>query len=366
MCDAHIDSSFTVPVDRLHSCAATGILSLHDSPLKRRPTVSTPAPAALAPTARRLTEAAALACRPWIGRGNKDAADAAAVDALYSAFADAPFRGQVIIGEGEKDNAPYLAPGERVGPGGPPSVDIAVDPLEGTRLVADNAPGALSVLALVPAGCMLPLGRAFYMQKLIGPPAAAEVLDLDAPPRAVVHEVADALAVAPSDLRVAVQERPRHEALVRTIQKTGACVRLFADGDLSFALLALHDRTATSNRGPIDLLWGVGGAPEGMLAAAAQRVLGGAMRMRLAPRSKAERRRLARDPAPDGALTRTFTAADLIRTNAVAMTLTGVTDGPLLHGIRSDGSPDARVTETLVLRTGARPRRVTTRHDAAK
>jgi len=205
------------------------------------------------------------------------------VDALYGGFADASFRGQVVIGEGEKDGAPHLAPGEHVGPGVTPTVDIAVDPLEGTQLVADEAPGALSVLALTPAGRMMPLGSAFYMQKLIGPPAAAEVLDLDAPPQAVVRNVAAALDVVPSDLRVAIQDRPRHDALVRLIQKTGAQVHLFPDGDLSFALLALQRRTGTGDRGPIDLLWGVGGAPEGMLAAAAQRVLGGSMRTRLAP-----------------------------------------------------------------------------------
>ena len=268
-----------------------------------------------------------------------------------------------MIGEGEKDGAPHLAPGEHVGPGVTPTVDIAVDPLEGTQLVADEAPGALSVLALTPAGRMMPLGRAFYMQKLIGPPAAAEVLDLDASPQAVVRNVAAALDVLPSDLRVAIQDRPRHEALTRLIQKTGAQVHLFPDGDLSFALLALQRRTGTGDRGPIDLLWGVGGAPEGMLAAAAQRVLGGSMRTRLAPRSHAERTRIKQHPDLEGVLDRTLTAADLVRTDTVAMTLTGVTKGPLLDAIRLDGAPDMHVTETLVLRTGARPRRVTTRHE---
>ena len=325
--------------------------------------MSTPTPAELTTTARRLTEAAALACQSWVGRDDKDAADAAAVDALYGAFADVPFRGRVVIGEGEKDDAPYLAPGEHVGPIDAPTVDIAVDPLEGTQLVADEAPGALSVLALAPAGRMMPLGRAFYMEKLIGPPAAVDALDLDAPPQTVVRNVADALEVPPSDLRIAVQDRPRHEALVRTIRQTSAHIRLFADGDLSFALLALQNRTATDDRGPIDLLWGIGGAPEGMLAAAAQRVLGGSMRTRLAPRSRAERTRIEQHPNLGGVLGRVLTAVDLIRTDTVAMTLTGVTDGPLLRGIRLDGLPDVHVTETIVLHTGARLQRVTTRHE---
>ena len=321
-------------------------------------------PAAHAQTARRLTDAAARACAPWIGAADKDAADAAAVAALREGGASEALRGIVVIGEGEKDDAPYLAPGTQVGPDeGASQVDIAVDPLEGTRLVAEDAPGALSVLALAPAGCLMRLGRAFYMEKIIGPPSVQGRLGLGASPRSVVAAVAAAEGVPRSAVRVAVQERPRHAALVEALRDAGAQVRLFADGDLSFALLALQERGVASGRtdAPIDLLWGIGGAPKGMLAAAAQRVLGGVVRARLAPRSEAERTRLHDDPALPGVLDRTFTARDLVQTDAVAMALTGVTDGPLLRGLRAHG--EGHRTETLVLTPDAGPRRVVTSPD---
>ena len=308
-------------------------------------------------TARHLTEAAARACASWIGKDDKDAADAAAVDALRTRLRDASLSGTVVIGEGEKDDAPYLAPGTTLG--ADPAVDIAVDPLEGTALVAEERPGALSVLALAPAETMLPLGRAFYMEKLIGPPAVRDALALDAPPQQVVKDVAASLGVPPSDVRIAVQKRPRHDDLVAALRDAGAQVRLFGEGDLSFALLALQPRGQAAeypdedNR-TVDLLWGIGGAPEGMLAAAAQRVLGGSMRLRLAPRSEAERTRLAEDPALPGVLDRTFIATDLVRTDTVAMALTGVTDGPLLRGL----APTTEGADTLVLSPERGARRV--------
>ena len=315
--------------------------------------------------ARRLTEAAARACVPWIGEHDKNAADAAAVDALRTQLRAASLPGTVVIGEGEKDDAPYLAPGTHVGASDTdPAVDIAVDPLEGTALVAQERPGALSVLSLAPAGTMLPLGRAFYMEKLIGPPTVRDALALDAPPRQVVHDVAASLDVPPSDVRIAVQERPRHDDLAAALRNAGAQVRLFGEGDLSFALLALQPRPRAAERTnaddrPVDLLWSIGGAPEGMLAAAAQRVLGGSMRLRLAPRSDAERTRLVADPALPGVLDRTFTAADLVRTDTVAMALTGITDGPLLRGLRPTNG-----TDTLVLSPEAGARRASARPHA--
>ena len=194
-------------------------LSVHNSPAW----MSASVPANWARTARTLTEAAARACMPWIGAGDKEAADAAAVEALRTTAADGTLHGRVVIGEGEKDNAPYLAPGESIGPTHePPTVDVAVDPLEGTRLAANGEPGALAVLALAPAGSIVPLGRAFYMQKLIGPPAARGALSLDASHAGVVTEVAAALGSTVSDLCIAVQERPRHTALVEAIRETGA------------------------------------------------------------------------------------------------------------------------------------------------
>lgn len=309
-------------------------------------------------TARTLTEAAACACVPWIGAGDKQAADAAAVEALRTTAAAGALRGTVVIGEGEKDDAPYLAPGESIGPAHAQStVDVAVDPLEGTRLVATDAPGALAVLALAPAGSILPLGRAFYMEKLIGPPAAHNALDLDAPPAEVANAVAAALACPVADLRIAVQERPRHTALVRALREAGAHVSLFGDGDLSYAIQALQPRTHRSTNS-VDLLWGTGGAPEGVLAAAAQRVVGGAMQLRLAPRSETERSRLRNDPALPDVLGRILTANSVVRTGPVAMACTGITTGPLLKGVRTVQGEFQ--TETLVLGTGALPRRVVT------
>lgn len=324
----------------------------------------TPPPTTLAADARRLTEAAACACAAWVGHGDKQAADAAAVDAMRDAFANVSFRGRVVIGEGEKDDAPHLAPGERLGSEAAPAFEVAVDPLDGTRLAAEGAPGALSVLALAPPESFLPIGRAFYMEKIVGPPAAAKALDLDAPPREVVATVAEALHVPPAELRIAIQQRPRHQTLVRALRRSGAQIHLFADGDLSYALLALQGRTAAREES-IDLLWGTGGAPEGVLAAAAQRVLGGAMQARLAPRSKAEHVRLEGDPALSGVLDRVLAAADLVRAEDVAMALTGVTDGPLLRGVYRAPGGDAYVTETMLIGADKPSQRITSHHAPA-
>lgn len=324
-------------------------------------------PVAWARTARRLTEAAARACASWVGEGNKEAADAAAVEALQKGAAATGLSGVIVIGEGEKDDAPLLVPGSQLSPDGTdPALDIAVDPLEGTALVANDAPGALSVLALAPADAMLPLGRAFYMEKLIGPPGASEALDLDAPPEDVVESVADTIGVPPTEVRVAVPKRPRHAELIRALRAAGAQVRWFEEGDLSFALQALQGRTdgqdpsSESGRSgeapPVDLLWGIGGAPEGMLAAVAQHALDGTVTVRLAPRSEAERTRLSDDPALPNVLGRTFTAEELVRTDTVAMALTGITDGPLLAGVQASSGGDN--VETLMLVSGRAPRRV--------
>jgi fructose-1,6-bisphosphatase II len=321
----------------------------------------------LVSAARTLTEAAARACVPWIGGGNKEAADAAAVEALREMARTAPLPGRVVIGEGEKDDAPYLAPGTQIGPAGAdPIVDVAVDPLEGTDLVANDRPGALSVLALAPIGTIRPLGRAFYAEQMVGPPAAADVLDLDASPSALLEGVADVLGRRPADLTVAVQERPRHADLIDAIRSTGARVHLFGEGSLSFAVLALQEETANTavtrgDRPSIDLLWGTMGAPEGLLTAAAQRCLGGAMRFRPAPRSDQERARLRADPDLPGVLDRTYAPGELVRSHTVVMTLTGVTEGPLLDGI--DRGAATPVTESLVLVPNRPPRRRRARGD---
>jgi len=360
------------------------------------------APSAWAQAATYLTEGAARACYPWVGAGDKEAADAAAVEALRRRAENVDVRASVVIGEGEEDDAPYLAPGQPLGAvGSEPAAndetpDVAVDPLEGTELVAHDLPGALSVLALAPAGTLRPFGRAFYAEKLMGPPAATDILDLDAHPSAVIEKVADVLNTTASDIRVAVQKRPRHTALVEALRAAGTQVRLFKEGDLSFALQALQPRPAPQSGDddrpqndrrqassedvgatnastnarhqqsdsqldsrPVDLLWGIGGAPEGMLAAAAQRAIGGSLQLRFAPRSEAERRRLFNDPALPNPLERMFDARELVQTDTVAMALTGVTDGPLLAGLHQDGG--LLRTETLLLTSeqGARRQPVT-------
>lgn len=319
-------------------------------------------------TARCLTETAARACAPWTGSGNKDAADRAAVEAVRKEARAHDLHGRIVIGEGEKDDAPYLEPGTVLGPDTDPVLDVAVDPLEGTSLVAQDESGALSVLALAPAETLLPLGRAFYMEKLIGPPGLDNSLSLDASPRAVVEAVSKVLGIPPSAVRVAVQDRPRHAELIEDLRAAGATVYLFGEGDLSFALLALQSRRTPSTGSkdgtpPIDLLWSIGGAPEGMLAAAAQRVLGGSMRARLAPQSEAERSRLGNDSTLPAVLDRSFTSNELVQTNAVTISLTGVTDGPLLAGFRSRNG--VQQTETLLLSPDRPPQRTLTSHEAA-
>src|SRR5882672_11497842 len=223
----------------------------------------------------RVTEAAALAAARWVGRGDKEQADQAAVDAMRLLLDTVHMDGLVVIGEGEKDEAPMLYNGERIGDGSPPEVDIAVDPLEGTTLTAKGMPRALSVIALAERGTMFDPGPIVYMEKLAGAREVADVLDLDLPLGETVALVAERKGVDVGDVMVVVLDRPRHDDGIRAIREAGARVSLIADGDVSAALQAVNERS------PIDLLWGIGGTPEGVISAAALKSMGGQLLGRL-------------------------------------------------------------------------------------
>ena len=214
----------------------------------------------------RVTEFAALAAAPLVGMGDKEAADQAAVDGMRYALHSVAMDGTVVIGEGEKDEAPMLYNGERIGDGSPPQVDIAVDPLEGTTLAAHGMPSALAVIALSSKGTMFDPGPCVYMEKMAGAPEIADLLDLDRPLAETVKLVAERKGRPVGDVMVVVLDRPRHEQGIREIREAGARVRLIAHGDVSASLLAVTERS------PVDLLWGIGGTPEGVISAAADQV----------------------------------------------------------------------------------------------
>lgn len=273
-------------------------------------------PSDLVDAVRSSTAAAATAARAWVGRGDKIAADAAAVTAMRSVLMDAPFSGIVVIGEGEKDAAPMLANGERLGSGHGPECDIAVDPLDGTSLAALARPGAVSVIALAPRGTMFDPAGVFYMEKLISGASGLGVLDLRRSPTANLRAYAAASGVAETSLTVAVLDKPRHASLIRELRAAGARVNLTAEGDVSTAVEAATSESA------IDLVMGIGGTPEGVIAACAVRALGGVMLGRMAPQSEAEARG-ARTAGRD--LARLFDVADLVTSNRVLFASSPVT-----------------------------------------
>ena len=304
----------------------------------------------------RVTEAAALRASAWIGRGDKEAADQAAVDAMRLLLDTVPMDGVVVIGEGEKDEAPMLFNGEEIGDGSPPVVDIAVDPLEGTTLTARGFPGALAVIALSERGTMFDPGPCVYMEKLAAAPSLADCLDLDAPLGDVIRNAAKLKGVEVNEVTVIVLDRPRHEEAVAKIREAGACIRFITDGDVQAALLAVSEGTG------VDLLWGVGGTPEGVISAAAIKSLGGRLLGRLWPRNE-EERQAAEEAGYD--LSRVLEADDLVSGEDVFFAATGVTDGDLLEGVRHfDGKA---TTESLVMRsrTGT-VRKVDATHDVRK
>ncbi len=288
----------------------------------------------------RVTEAAAMAAGRWIGRGDKHAADQAAVDAMRTVLDTVSMAGIVVIGEGEKDEAPMLYNGEEVGNGHGPEVDVAVDPLEGTRLTALGMPNAIATVALAERGTMFFPGAAVYMDKIACGPEAADAIDLDAPPAENVRRVANARRVSPSEVSVVVLDRPRHEQLIDELREVGAKVLLITDGDVAPAIAAAQPGTG------VDLLMGIGGTPEGVLSAAALKCVGGAMQGKLWPRNDDERQSLV-DSGYD--LDRVLTTDDLVGSENVFFAATGVTTGALLRGVRY--TRDGATTDSIVMRS---------------
>ncbi len=305
----------------------------------------------------RVTEAAALAAARWVGRGEKESADQAAVDAMRLMLDTVPMDGVVVIGEGEKDEAPMLYNGEQIGDGSPPHVDIAVDPLEGTRLTALGQPAALAVIALSERGTMFDPGPCVYMEKIAAAQEVADCLSLEQPIGEVIRRVAERKGTDTGDVTVIVLDRPRHEQGVEEIRDAGARIRFITDGDVSAALLAVTDRPG------VDLLWGVGGTPEGVLSAASIKCLGGRLLGRLWPRDEGEREAAI---AAGYDLDKVLEVDDLVGGDDVFFAATGVTDGDVMEGVRYLGGGEA-TTDSLVMRSrSGTVREVRARHDRAK
>jgi fructose-1,6-bisphosphatase II len=305
----------------------------------------------------RVTEAAALAAARMVGRGDKEGADQAAVDAMRHVLDSVSMDGVVVIGEGEKDEAPMLFNGERIGDGTPPQVDVAVDPLEGTRLTALGMPNAIAVIALSERGAMFDPGPCVYMEKIAGGPEIADLLDLDRPLPETLKLIAERKLIDIRDVMVVMLDRERHHEAMTRVREAGARVRLIIDGDVAGAMLAVSDDT------PVDLLWGIGGTPEGVISAAAIKCIGGELLGRLWPRND-EERSAAIEAGYD--LERVLSAGDLVRGEDVFFSATGVTDGDVLQGVRYQGDRGA-TTESLVMRSrSGTVRRVSARHDRAK
>jgi fructose-1,6-bisphosphatase II len=304
----------------------------------------------------RVTEAAAMAAARWIGRGDKEEADQAAVDAMRFVLDSVAMRGVVVIGEGEKDKAPMLYNGEQVGNGEGPEVDVAVDPLEGTRLTALGQPNAIAVIAVAERGTMLFPGAAFYMEKIAVGPEAIDAIDIERSPVENVRAVAEALGKTPREVDVVVLERDRHDDLIGELRDAGARVRLIRDGDVAPAIAAAQPGTG------VDMLYGIGGTPEGVISAAALKCVGGGIQGRLWPRNDEERKKLL-DAGLDPA--RVLRTDDLVSGQDVFVAATGVTTGSLLQGVRY--TPGGAVTDSIVMRSrSGTVRRVVAQQSLAK
>ncbi|MFC5182043.1 class II fructose-bisphosphatase [Actinomadura harenae] len=288
----------------------------------------------------RVTEAAAMAAARWVGRGDKNGADGAAVNAMRQLINTVSMSGVVVIGEGEKDNAPMLYNGESVGDGSGAECDVAVDPVDGTRLTALGMSNAVAVLAVAPRGSMYDPSAVFYMEKLVTGPEAADAVDIERPIADNIRAVARAKGSAVDDVTVCILDRPRHEGIVKEIRETGARIKFILDGDVAGAIMAARDGTG------VDLLLGVGGTPEGIIAACAIKALGGVIQGRLWPKDEAERQK-AIDAGHD--LSRVLTTDDLVSSDDVFFAATGITDGELVDGVRY-GKGRAR-THSLVMRS---------------
>jgi fructose-1,6-bisphosphatase II len=288
----------------------------------------------------RVTEAAAMAAGRWLGRGEKEDSDQAAVDAMRLMLDTVSMDGVVVIGEGEKDHAPMLYNGEKVGDGTGPPVDVAVDPIDGTRLLSKGMGNALSVVAVAERGTMFDPGPAVYMDKIAVGPEAAEAIDIEAGPEENVRRVAKAKGMRPEEVAVVVLDRDRHEDLVNEIRSAGARVRFITDGDVAGAI------QAALPEGRADLLMGIGGTPEGVVAACALKCLGGAMQGRLYPRNEDERRALL---DAGYKLDQVLTIDDLVSGDDAFFAATGITDGALLRGVRY--RKDRAETHSVVMRS---------------
>jgi fructose-1,6-bisphosphatase II len=304
----------------------------------------------------RVTEAAAMAAARWIGRGRKEDADQAAVDGMRAVLDTVQMCGVVVIGEGEKDEAPMLYNGEEVGSGTGPHVDVAVDPLEGTRLTALGQPNAIAVIAVAERGTMLFPGAAVYMEKIAVGPGAIDAIDITASPTENVKAVAGALGKGVRDVSVVVLERDRHEGLIAELREAGARVHLIRDGDVAPSIAAAQPGTG------VDMLYGVGGTPEGVISAAALKCVGGGIQGRLWPRDDDERQKLL-DAGLDP--TRVLHTDDLVAGDDVFVAATGVTTGALLRGVQYLG--DGAITDSIVMRSrSGTVRRIQAQHSFEK
>ncbi|MET7680343.1 class II fructose-bisphosphatase [Streptomyces sp. NPDC005423] len=304
----------------------------------------------------RVTEAAAMAAGRWVGRGDKNGADGAAVRAMRTLVSTVSMNGVVVIGEGEKDEAPMLFNGERVGDGTGPECDIAVDPIDGTTLTAKGMTNAIAVLAAADRGSMFDPSAVFYMDKLVTGPEAADFVDIDAPVAVNIRRVAKAKRSMPEDVTVVVLDRPRHDGLIQEIRETGARIKIISDGDVAGAILALREGTG------VDLLLGIGGTPEGIISACAVKCLGGTIQGKLWPKDDEERQR-AIDAGHD--LDRVLTTDDLVSGENVFFVATGITDGELMRGVRYRS--ETATTDSIVMRSkSGTVRRIDSEHRLSK
>jgi fructose-1,6-bisphosphatase II len=306
----------------------------------------------------RVTEAAAMAAGRWVGKGDKNGADGVAVEAMRVLISSIGMRGTVVIGEGEKDNAPMLYNGEQVGDGTGPECDVAVDPIDGTTLTAKGMMNAISVLAVSPRGSMYDPSAVFYMEKLVTGPEAADIVDIRLPVAENIHLVAKAKGAAPSDVTVVLLDRPRHEKIADEIRATGARIKFITDGDVAGAIMAARPDTG------VDLLLGVGGTPEGIIAACAMKCVGGVIQGRLWPTDDEERQRAVdagHSLDPDHVLT----TDDLVTGDDCFFVATGITDGELMKGVRYRAGGAS--THSLVMRSrSGTVRNILSEHKLAK
>jgi fructose-1,6-bisphosphatase II len=289
----------------------------------------------------RVTEAAAMAAGRWVGRGDKEGGDGAAVDAMRQLINSLPMRGVVVIGEGEKDNAPMLYNGEHVGDWtGGPEVDVAVDPIDGTTLMSKGMPNAIAVLAVAERGAMFDPSAVFYMDKLAVGPDCADVIDIDAGVTENLRRIAKVKNTSVSDVTACILDRERHQELVHEVRQAGARIRFISDGDIAGAISAAREQSE------VDVLMGIGGTPEGIVAACALKCIGGAMQAKLWPRDADEREKVL---AAGHDLDRVLHTNDLVKGDNAFFAATGVTSGDLLKGVRYRGS--GAYTQSIVMRS---------------